>query len=122
MCRFLPAFAEISKEVASAGQGKRKSDCHMSGKVLAQGRADWGQLVRHPSEVQQSPGLNAFMNYFNYSSLLLLCCLTALVLVLPLILPPLPPPPCVLMFIPVGILIMLMVLAISPSAVPIVMA
>ena len=54
-------------------------------------------------------------SYFSLESLLLLICLTASLLILPLILPPLPPPPFLLLLIPIGILVLLMILAFMPS-------
>ncbi|XP_050373381.1 protein AUXIN-REGULATED GENE INVOLVED IN ORGAN SIZE [Argentina anserina] len=54
-------------------------------------------------------------SYFSLESLLLLVCLTATLLILPLILPPLPPPPFMLLFLPIGILAVLMILAFMPS-------
>lgn len=54
-------------------------------------------------------------SYFGLESLLLLVCLTASLLILPLILPPLPPPPFLLLLLPIGILVVLMILAFMPS-------
>ncbi|KAF5733561.1 hypothetical protein HS088_TW16G00001 [Tripterygium wilfordii] len=54
-------------------------------------------------------------SYISLESLLLLICLTASLLILPLILPPLPPPPFMLLLVPVGIFVVLMILAFMPS-------
>ncbi|KAF5733958.1 Auxin-regulatedinvolved in organ size [Tripterygium wilfordii] len=54
-------------------------------------------------------------SYFSLESLVLLICLTASLLILPLILPPLPPPPLMLLLVPIGILVVLMILAFMPS-------
>ncbi|CAL1411631.1 unnamed protein product [Linum trigynum] len=54
--------------------------------------------------------------YFSLESLFLLIGLTASLLILPLILPPLPPPPFLLLLIPIGILVLLMFLALTPNA------
>ena len=53
-------------------------------------------------------------NYFSVESFLLLLCLTVSLLILPLILPPLPPPPVLLLLLPIGILVVLMILAFMP--------
>lgn len=53
--------------------------------------------------------------YFSLQSFLVLLCLTASLLILPLILPPLPPPPFMLLLLPVGIFVVLLVLAFMPS-------
>ncbi|WOL12758.1 hypothetical protein Cni_G21525 [Canna indica] len=53
--------------------------------------------------------------YFSMESFLLLILLTASLLILPLILPPLPPPPSMLLLLPIGLLIVLLVLAFMPS-------
>ncbi|CAN8318400.1 unnamed protein product [Cochlearia groenlandica] len=55
-------------------------------------------------------------NYFSLESMFVLLCLTASLLILPLILPPLPPPPFMLLLIPIGIMVLLMVLALMPSS------
>ncbi|KAI3880308.1 hypothetical protein MKX03_011041 [Papaver bracteatum] len=54
-------------------------------------------------------------SYFSVESLLVLVMLTASLLILPVILPPLPPPPFLLLLLPIGILILLMILAFTPS-------
>jgi len=54
-------------------------------------------------------------NYFSLQSFLVLLCLTVSLLILPLILPPLPPPPFMLLLLPVGIFVVLLVLAFMPS-------
>lgn len=59
--------------------------------------------------------LPARESYFSLESLFLLTCLTASLLILPLILPPLPPPPFMLLLLPIGILVLLMLLAFMPS-------
>ncbi|KAL1189568.1 Protein AUXIN-REGULATED GENE INVOLVED IN ORGAN SIZE [Cardamine amara subsp. amara] len=55
-------------------------------------------------------------NSFSLESLVLLVGLTASLLILPLVLPPLPPPPFMLLLIPIGIMVLLMVLAFMPSS------
>ncbi|CAN8286555.1 unnamed protein product [Cochlearia groenlandica] len=55
-------------------------------------------------------------SYFSLESMVLLVGLTASLLFLPLILPPLPPPPFMLLLIPIGIMVLLMVLAFMPSS------
>ncbi|KAF8402441.1 hypothetical protein HHK36_013397 [Tetracentron sinense] len=52
--------------------------------------------------------------YFSVESFVLLLCLTASLLILPLILPPLPPPPFMLLLLPIGLLLVLMILAFMP--------
>ncbi|KAM0947247.1 hypothetical protein DsansV1_C08g0084121 [Dioscorea sansibarensis] len=54
-------------------------------------------------------------SYFSVESFVLLLCLTASLLILPLVLPPLPPPPFMLLLIPIGILLVLVILAFMPS-------
>ncbi|QCD97009.1 hypothetical protein DEO72_LG6g1719 [Vigna unguiculata] len=51
-------------------------------------------------------------------SVLILALLTLSILLLPLVLPPLPPPPLLLLFLPVFILLVLFLLAFSPSTLP----
>lgn len=51
-------------------------------------------------------------------SIMILALLTLFLLVLPLVLPPLPPPPSMLLFVPVFILLLLFLLAFSPSTLP----
>ncbi|XP_056161311.1 protein AUXIN-REGULATED GENE INVOLVED IN ORGAN SIZE-like [Syzygium oleosum] len=53
--------------------------------------------------------------YFSLQSLYVLICLTVSLLILPLILPPLPPPPFMLLLLPIGILVVLVILAFMPS-------
>ncbi|CAH8347162.1 unnamed protein product [Eruca vesicaria subsp. sativa] len=55
-------------------------------------------------------------SYFSLESMVVLVGLTASLLILPLILPPLPPPPFMLLLIPIGIMVLLMVLALMPSS------
>lgn len=55
-------------------------------------------------------------NYFSLESLFLLVGLTASLLILPLVLPPLPPPPFMLLLVPIGIMVLLVVLAFMPSS------
>ncbi|KAF2609060.1 hypothetical protein F2Q68_00045135 [Brassica cretica] len=55
-------------------------------------------------------------NYFSLESLVILVGLTASLLILPLVLPPLPPPPFMLLLIPIGIMVLLIVLAFMPSS------
>lgn len=53
--------------------------------------------------------------YFNMESYLLLLFLTASLLILPLILLPLPPPPSMLLLVPIGLLVVLLILAFMPT-------
>ncbi|RID70206.1 hypothetical protein BRARA_C02244 [Brassica rapa] len=55
-------------------------------------------------------------SYFSLESMVVLVGLTASLLFLPLILPPLPPPPFMLLLVPIGIMVLLMVLALMPSS------
>ncbi|CAH8342117.1 unnamed protein product [Eruca vesicaria subsp. sativa] len=55
-------------------------------------------------------------NCFGIESLVLLVGLTASLLILPLVLPPLPPPPFMLLLVPIGIMVLLIVLAFMPSS------
>ncbi|PKA64291.1 hypothetical protein AXF42_Ash009511 [Apostasia shenzhenica] len=67
---------------------------------------------------QQANGSNpraATSKYFSAQSLMVLLCLTASLLILPLILPPLPPPPFMLLLLPIGIFLVLLILAFMPS-------
>ncbi|CAL9754023.1 unnamed protein product [Musa acuminata subsp. burmannicoides] len=65
------------------------------------------------SQVNGSKALDS--SYFTAEFFLVLVCLTASLLVLPLVLPALPPPPSSLLFVPIGILLVLLVLAFMPS-------
>ncbi|KAK7286705.1 hypothetical protein RJT34_21898 [Clitoria ternatea] len=51
-------------------------------------------------------------------SMLILALLTLSILFLPLVLPPLPPPPSLFLFVPVFILMLLFLLAFTPSTLP----
>jgi hypothetical protein len=53
--------------------------------------------------------------YFSIGAFFLLACLTVSLLVLPLVLPPLPPPPSLLLGLPVCLLVLLVVLALTPT-------
>ncbi|XP_009104230.1 protein AUXIN-REGULATED GENE INVOLVED IN ORGAN SIZE [Brassica rapa] len=55
-------------------------------------------------------------NYFSLESLVILVGLTASLLILPLVLPPLPPPPFMLLLVPIGIMVLLIILAFMPSS------
>ncbi|KAJ0255566.1 auxin-regulated protein [Hirschfeldia incana] len=55
-------------------------------------------------------------NYFSLETLVILVGLTASLLILPLVLPPLPPPPFMLLLVPIGIMVLLIVLAFMPSS------
>ncbi|RWW08148.1 hypothetical protein GW17_00028435 [Ensete ventricosum] len=68
---------------------------------------------RSRSQVKGSKALES--SYFTAEVYLVLGCLTASLLVLPLVLPALPPPPSSLLFVPIGILVLLLVLAFMPS-------
>ncbi|CAA7050554.1 unnamed protein product [Microthlaspi erraticum] len=65
---------------------------------------------------QNSPRRLISASYFSLESMVVLVGLTASLLILPLILPPLPPPPFMLLLIPIGIMVLLMVLALMPSS------
>ncbi|ESQ39037.1 hypothetical protein EUTSA_v10001780mg [Eutrema salsugineum] len=65
---------------------------------------------------QNSPRRLISASYFSFESMVVLVGLTASLLILPLILPPLPPPPFMLLLIPIGIMVLLMVLALMPSS------
>ncbi|KAL9302737.1 ARGOS-like protein [Arabidopsis thaliana] len=65
---------------------------------------------------QNSPRRLISASYFSLESMVVLVGLTASLLILPLILPPLPPPPFMLLLIPIGIMVLLMVLAFMPSS------
>ena len=54
-------------------------------------------------------------SHFSVESILVLLCLTASLLLLPLVLPPLPPPPSMLLLLPIGMLLVLIILAFMPS-------
>lgn len=54
-------------------------------------------------------------SYFSAQSFMVLIFLTASLLILPLILPPLPPPPLMLLVLPIGIFLLLLILAFMPS-------
>ncbi|CAL9122502.1 unnamed protein product [Musa textilis] len=68
---------------------------------------------RHPPREPEHRGSPS--NYFSTESFVVLVCLTVSLLILPLILPPLPPPPSMLLLLPIGILVVLMILAFMPS-------
>ncbi|KAJ1275153.1 hypothetical protein BS78_05G114400 [Paspalum vaginatum] len=53
--------------------------------------------------------------YFSIGAFLVLACLAVSLLILPLVLPPLPPPPSLLLWLPVGLLLLLIVLAFMPT-------
>lgn len=55
----------------------------------------------------------SFSNYFSIKSLAVLACITICLLVLPLVLPPLAPPPSLLLLVPIGILLVLLILAVK---------
>lgn len=59
-----------------------------------------------------------FSNNFSVRFFTVMVVLTISLLVLPLVLPPLPPPPLMLLFVPVLIMSLLFVLALTPSQVP----
>ncbi|CAL1352386.1 unnamed protein product [Linum trigynum] len=74
-------------------------------------RSQIGNSSSNPSRSRMLPS-----GYFSLESLFLLIGLTASLHILPLILPPLPPPPFLLLLIPIGIMVLLMFLAFTPSA------
>ena len=67
----------------------------------------------HPPQEQETRGSPS--NYFSMKSFLVLICLTLSLLILPLVLPPLPPPPSALLLLPIGMLVLLLILAFMPS-------
>ncbi|URE09427.1 auxin-regulated protein involved in organ size [Musa troglodytarum] len=72
--------------------------------------------TKHGRVGSQEPDRKAFSSkYFSAESLLVLLCLTASLLILPVILPTLPPPPLAVLLLPIGILVLLMILAFMPS-------
>ncbi|KAG6524120.1 hypothetical protein ZIOFF_014011 [Zingiber officinale] len=80
--------------------------------VPMEGRSKKNSFTLKPRE----PGERTFSkNYFSTESFLVLLCLTASLLILPLILPVLPPPPLVILLLPIGILVLLMIMAFMPS-------
>ncbi|URE08098.1 hypothetical protein MUK42_18535 [Musa troglodytarum] len=66
--------------------------------------------MHHEPDRRTSPS-----TYFSIESFLLLAFVTASLLILPLILPPLPPPPPMLLLLPIGLLVVLLILAFMPS-------
>ncbi|CAL9193673.1 unnamed protein product [Musa hybrid cultivar] len=68
---------------------------------------------RHPPREPEHRGSPT--NYFSTESFVVMICLTVSLLILPLILPPLPPPPSMLLLLPIGLLVVLMILAFMPS-------
>ncbi|VVB03312.1 unnamed protein product [Arabis nemorensis] len=74
-----------------------------------------GNKFRTLSSSQNSPRRLISASYLSLESMFVLIGLTASLLILPLILPPLPPPPFMLLLIPIGIMVLLMVLAFMPS-------
>ncbi|CAN8254172.1 unnamed protein product [Cochlearia groenlandica] len=73
-----------------------------------------GQEIKRSLSSQRKLMIPA--NCFSLESLFLLVGLTASLLILPLVLPPLPPPPFMLLLIPIGIMVLLVVLAFMPSS------
>ncbi|KAG6473726.1 hypothetical protein ZIOFF_067643 [Zingiber officinale] len=72
--------------------------------------------MRHSKAQSQEQDHKSYPNtYFSLESFLLLLFFTASLLILPLILPPLPPPPSLLLLLPIGLLIVLMILAFMPT-------
>lgn len=72
-------------------------------------------IIRTNKNVPNSSRIPIRASYFSVESLLVLVMLTASLLILPVILPPLPPPPFLLLLLPIGIIILLMILAFTPS-------
>ncbi|RRT68367.1 hypothetical protein BHE74_00041695 [Ensete ventricosum] len=89
---------------STAGRGRGTK-----GPVSASGAGGRRHPPREP-EHRVSPS-----NYFSTESFVVLICLTVSLLILPLVLPPLPPPPSMLLLLPIGILVVLMILAFMPS-------
>ncbi|KAL0917954.1 hypothetical protein M5K25_013063 [Dendrobium thyrsiflorum] len=80
---------------------------------LAQGTT--GAAIKSPQANMNNRRIVSSNYYFNAQSLMVLICLTASLLFLPLILPPLPPPPLMLLVLPIGIFLVLLILAFMPS-------
>ena len=77
---------------------------------------DWRE---HFADSHQKLHRHSFMlKFFGFYSVLLMVMFSVAVLVLPLVLPALPPPPVILMLIPVLIMSLLVMLALSSSYVP----
>ncbi|KAL0907320.1 hypothetical protein M5K25_021721 [Dendrobium thyrsiflorum] len=72
-------------------------------------------VPKKPTKPQVTNTRSLSLGYFSVESFLLLACLTASLLFLPLILPPLPPPPVMLLLLPIGILLVLLILAFMHS-------
>ncbi|WOL04464.1 protein AUXIN-REGULATED INVOLVED IN ORGAN SIZE-like [Canna indica] len=67
-------------------------------------------------ELGEGNGWRGFVSsYFSAETFLILVWLLATLIFLPLLLPPLPSPPILLLLVPVGILVMLLILAFLPS-------
>ncbi|URE25545.1 hypothetical protein MUK42_16102 [Musa troglodytarum] len=96
--------SESSRQMDEDGRGRRM-------KRSAIGSSTGGRV--HPPQEQERRGSPS--NYFSMKSFLVLICLTLSLLILPLVLPPLPPPPSVLLLLPVGMLVLLLILAFMPS-------
>ncbi|CAD5177516.1 unnamed protein product [Musa acuminata subsp. malaccensis] len=75
-----------------------------------------GAIIGHKRTLVHEPDQRATPTvYFSMESFLLLLFLTASLLILPLVLPPLPPPPSMLLLLPIGLLLVLLILAFMPS-------
>ncbi|CAL9161289.1 unnamed protein product [Musa hybrid cultivar] len=73
------------------------------------------EYKRTPMMHHEPDRRTSLSTYFSIESFLLLAFVTASLLVLPLILPPLPPPPSMLLLLPIGLLVVLLILAFMPS-------
>nr|CAD1819894.1 unnamed protein product [Ananas comosus var. bracteatus] len=90
-------------------------NCEMEGRGRRNSVPAGPSAVKRTRELVATEKKALLPNYFGMESCLLLLCLTVSLLILPLILPPLPPPPSMLLLLPIGILVVLMVLAFMPS-------
>ncbi|XP_020249873.1 protein AUXIN-REGULATED GENE INVOLVED IN ORGAN SIZE-like [Asparagus officinalis] len=95
-------------------EGLEGVEAHCPGTMqarTAEGRArkleDYNGAAQHNA--------NDDRGYFSLQSFLVLLCITASLVILPLILPPLPPPPFMLLLLPIGIFVVLLILAFMPS-------
>lgn len=99
----------MEREREGEGEGEGKNNKKKS-LVRGSGTEDSMHSPEEPDEHRGHPS-----NYFSVKTLIVLGLLTLSLLILPLILPPLPPPPSVLLLLPLGILVVLMILAFMHS-------
>lgn len=93
-------------EVLRSMEGRTRKD-HLA--------ADSRTVYRGSTTPREQSHASFPTKYFSAESLLLLLCLAASMLILPIILPPLPPPPLAVLLLPIGILVLLVILAFMPS-------